>query len=82
MDFRKDKVEKQHSSSMLPKIIAINNSANAKYSNSWCYKMLLDAKVDQSELIGLQTNGGSKTTAWLFCIIILKMEAPKSNLFL
>jgi hypothetical protein len=66
---------------MLPKIIVINNSANAKYFDSWCYKMLLDVKIDQSHMIGLQTNGGSQIVAWLLCIIILKMEAPKSNLF-
>ncbi len=43
--------------------------------------MLLDVKIDQSHMIGLQTNGGSQIVAWLLCIIILKMEAPKSNLF-
>jgi hypothetical protein len=40
---------------MLFKIIAINDFANAKYSNSWCYKMLLDAKVDQSQMIGCKS---------------------------
>jgi hypothetical protein len=59
LDFKKDKVEKQHSSSMLLKIIAKKNSTNAKYSDSWCCKML-DVKVDQSRVIRLQTNGGPK----------------------
>ncbi len=47
-------MEKQCSSSMLLKIIAINNSTNAKYFNSRCCNMLLNAKVDQSQMIGLQ----------------------------
>jgi hypothetical protein len=80
LDFRKNKVEKQHSSSTLPKTIAIDNSADAKYFDSQCCKMLLDAKVDQSQMTRLQTNGGSKSTTWLLCIVIRKKEAPRSSL--
>jgi hypothetical protein len=55
-------MEKECSSSTLPKIIVTNSFINAKYFNSQCYKVLLDANVDHSQVTRLQTNGGSKTT--------------------
>jgi hypothetical protein len=50
LDFKKDNVEKQYSSFMLPKIITIDNSANEKYSNNQCCKKLMDANVDLNQI--------------------------------
>jgi hypothetical protein len=54
LNFRKEKVEKKRSFVKLPKITAIDNSTNAKFCNNRCCNMLLDAKVNQSQMIGLE----------------------------
>ncbi len=64
----------------LLKIIAIDIFANAKYFENRCCNMLLDAKIDQSQVTRLQTNGASRAMAWLLCIVILMKEAPRLSL--
>jgi hypothetical protein len=44
-------------------------------------KCFFDVKVNQSRMTRLQTNGGSRATTWLLCIVILKKEVPRSSLF-
>ncbi len=62
-DFIKDKVEKQHSFSMLPKTITIATFINAKYSKSWWCKKVLNVILNYSLVIGLHGNGGSNRSS-------------------